>query len=47
MQDFDFLKPKTLSELCVTLAETGGNILAGGTEMVEAVHLAAMELSYG
>ncbi|MFC1996419.1 FAD binding domain-containing protein [Chloroflexota bacterium] len=34
MQDFDFLKPKTLSELCVILAETGGNILAGGTDII-------------
>jgi carbon-monoxide dehydrogenase medium subunit len=34
MQDFDFLIPKTLSELSAVLAETGGNILAGGTDII-------------
>ena len=34
MQDFDFLRPKTLSELTGVLAETGGRILAGGTDII-------------
>ncbi len=34
MQDFDFIRPKTLSELTGVLAETGGCILAGGTDII-------------
>lgn len=34
MQDFDFLRPKTLSELTRALAETSGRILAGGTDII-------------
>lgn len=34
MQDFDFLRPKTLSELTGVLAETNGRILAGGTDII-------------
>jgi carbon-monoxide dehydrogenase medium subunit len=34
MQEFDFLQPKTLSELLGVLKETGGSILAGGTDII-------------
>jgi carbon-monoxide dehydrogenase medium subunit len=34
MQEFEFLRPKTLSELTGVLAETGGSILAGGTDII-------------
>jgi len=34
MQDFDFLRPKTLLELTGVLAETSGSILAGGTDII-------------
>lgn len=34
MQEFEFLRPKTLSELLEVLANTGGSILAGGTDVI-------------
>lgn len=34
MQEFEFLRPNTLSELTGVLAETGGSILAGGTDII-------------
>ena len=34
MQDFDFRRPKTLSELTSVLAESNGRILAGGTDII-------------
>ena len=34
MQDFDFLRPKTLTELIGILADTSGCILAGGTDII-------------
>jgi CO/xanthine dehydrogenase FAD-binding subunit len=34
MQDFDFLRPKTLTELIEILADTSGCILAGGTDII-------------
>jgi carbon-monoxide dehydrogenase medium subunit len=34
MQDFDFLKPNSLSEMTMVLTETGGRILAGGTDII-------------
>jgi len=34
MQEFDFLRPKTLLELTGVLAETSGSILAGGTDII-------------
>ena len=34
MQDFDFLRPKTLLELTGVLAETSGSVLAGGTDII-------------
>jgi carbon-monoxide dehydrogenase medium subunit len=34
MQEFEFLRPETLSELTMALAETGGHILAGGTDII-------------
>ena len=34
MQDFDFLRPKTLTELIEILADTRGSILAGGTDII-------------
>ena len=34
MQEFEFLRPKTLSGLLDVLAETGGSILAGGTDII-------------
>jgi len=34
MQEFEFLRPKTISELLDVLAETGGSIIAGGTDVI-------------
>ena len=34
MQDFDFLIPQTLDELKTALDETGGRIVAGGTDVI-------------
>lgn len=34
MQEFDFLRPMTLSELTRLLGETNGNIIAGGTDII-------------
>jgi len=34
MQEFEFLRPKTISELLEVLAETGGSIIAGGTDII-------------
>jgi len=34
MQNFDFLRPKTLTELIGILADTRGSILAGGTDII-------------
>jgi len=34
MQEFDFLQPASLDELVATLDETGGRVLAGGTDIV-------------
>jgi CO/xanthine dehydrogenase FAD-binding subunit len=34
MQEFDFYSPRTLDELCRTLAETGGRLIAGGTDVI-------------
>ena len=34
MQDIDFYAPQTLNELLTTLAETGGRLLAGGTDII-------------
>jgi CO/xanthine dehydrogenase FAD-binding subunit len=34
MQDFDFLMPQTLDELKIVLNETGGRIVAGGTDVI-------------
>ncbi len=34
MLEFDFLQPQSLAELMVALDETGGSILAGGTDVI-------------
>ena len=34
MQEFDFLRPASLGELVMTLDETGGRIVAGGTDVI-------------
>ena len=34
MQEFDFLRPASLGELVKTLDETGGRIVAGGTDVI-------------
>jgi carbon-monoxide dehydrogenase medium subunit len=45
MQEFEFLRPKTLSELTGALAETGGRILAGGTDIVPKMRRSQFEVS--
>jgi len=34
MQEFDFLRPTSLGELVKTLDETGGRVVAGGTDVI-------------
>lgn len=34
MQEFDFWQPKTLDDLIMTLDESGGRIIAGGTDVI-------------
>jgi carbon-monoxide dehydrogenase medium subunit len=34
MQEFDFLRPTSLGELVKTLDETGGRVVAGGTDII-------------
>lgn len=34
MQEFDFLRAETLDDLCRLLAETGGRVIAGGTDVL-------------
>lgn len=34
MQEFDFLRPDSLGELVKTLDETGGRVVAGGTDII-------------
>ena len=34
MQEFDFLQPKSLAELTTALNESGGRIVAGGTDVI-------------
>jgi carbon-monoxide dehydrogenase medium subunit len=45
MQEFEFLRPKTLSELLGVLAKTGGSILAGGTDIVPKMRRSQYEAS--
>jgi carbon-monoxide dehydrogenase medium subunit len=34
MQEFDFVRAETLDDLCRLLAETGGRVIAGGTDVL-------------
>ena len=34
MQEFDFYTPETLDALCRILTETGGRVIAGGTDVI-------------
>lgn len=34
MQEFDFLQPKTIDELVAVLGDSGGRIVAGGTDVI-------------
>lgn len=34
MQDFNFISLKTLQEVCQALSETGGKVIAGGTDVI-------------
>jgi len=34
MQEFEFYSPRTLEEVCQALADPGGHLIAGGTDVI-------------